>query len=428
MKMDVLQIISTKLFMLCSISLFLISTNSSALPFDITPKIGTQLPTVVKSGKKVTAYYTVTNNTLAARNNNFVKYLPPNVTQITSDGTYPDTCGNVFNLAEKGKPGSSCTLQLSISGAVNSNDPDPHHHLFVCFPGGITCAGTQYSLNVAQDPSPLKTAYITNFNDGSVSRCPIQADGNFGRCTLAGSGLGQPVGISFSKDFNYVYLTLPTLSAVLFCPINNDGTFGICNLAGGAFIAPSGIVVNPAGNLIYITDVANFSVSYCTITANGAISSCTATGQVFGTPLGITINPPGTYAYIADPSSGIVSSCQIQANGNLINCVANADPAITLPYAVAVNPLNTLAYIVNADNSVVYCTINSNGSLGTCNATGNDFNLPVGIALNPEGTTAYITNENGNTVSACPIKSDGSFGTCITTGNNFVNPSGIALY
>ncbi len=128
-------------------SLFL-ANLSYALPFMVATKNGTTLPTTVSTGATAKAYYTIQNNTGSTRNNNYIKYLPPNVAQVTSGGTYADTCGSTFMLAAKGRANDSCTLQLAITGAVNSNDPDPHHHLFACFPGGVTCAGTLTPLNV----------------------------------------------------------------------------------------------------------------------------------------------------------------------------------------------------------------------------------------------------------------------------------------
>jgi hypothetical protein len=120
-----------------------------ALPFTITPKAGTTLPTSVAQNSTVTAYYTVTNNTGSQRLGNFVKFLPPNVSQITMGGTYANTCGATFTLTPAGASGSSCTLQLLVSGAVDANDALQQHHLFVCFPGGLACSGTNYSLNVS---------------------------------------------------------------------------------------------------------------------------------------------------------------------------------------------------------------------------------------------------------------------------------------
>ena len=68
---------------------------------------------MVLAGSGAPAFYTVTNLTMAQRNGNFVKYLPPNVTQVTAGGTFADTCGATFNLAGSGQAGSSCTLQSS---------------------------------------------------------------------------------------------------------------------------------------------------------------------------------------------------------------------------------------------------------------------------------------------------------------------------
>jgi hypothetical protein len=135
-------------------SLFLLNI-CYALPFNIFTKNGTTLPTTVSVGATAKAYYTVQNNTGSTRNDNFVKYLPPNVSQVTSGGTYTNTCGTTFSLGPKGSANDNCTLQLAVTGAVDANDPDPHHHLFVCFPGGTTCAGTTTPLNVTvANPPP----------------------------------------------------------------------------------------------------------------------------------------------------------------------------------------------------------------------------------------------------------------------------------
>src|SRR4029079_16341261 len=40
-----------------------------------------------------------------------------------------------------GTPTDNCTLELEITGPINPRDPNPHHHLFVCYKGGTPCAG-----------------------------------------------------------------------------------------------------------------------------------------------------------------------------------------------------------------------------------------------------------------------------------------------
>ncbi|STY31105.1 BNR/Asp-box repeat containing protein [Legionella wadsworthii] len=129
------------------------SITCYALPFHITP-LG-KLPTTVPKGSSVNATYTVTNNTLSTRLNNFVKWFPSNVTQVL-EPTDATVCPLFFNLGPHGSINQSCTLKLKISGAVNRDDPNPHNHLFVCFPGGKTCAGPSIvdSLNVSVSNAP----------------------------------------------------------------------------------------------------------------------------------------------------------------------------------------------------------------------------------------------------------------------------------
>jgi photosystem II stability/assembly factor-like uncharacterized protein len=118
-------------------------------PFNIFIKPGTILPTSISKGQTATAYYTVQNNIASSREGNYVRYLPPHVTQIMSGGAYPDSCGYYFDLAGKGNPNDSCTLQLTINGAIDAHDTDPNHHLMVC-QGGSDCAGTKDELNIIE--------------------------------------------------------------------------------------------------------------------------------------------------------------------------------------------------------------------------------------------------------------------------------------
>ena len=141
----------------------LLSINSLigyAAVFSIVPKTGKPLPTRAVVGGNAKAFYTVTNTTGSTHAGNYVKYLPPNTTQITVDTNYPDLCGKTFQLASK----ASCTLELSVAGPVNANDSNPRNHLFVCLGGCVTCcAGTNYPLNVAED----KPIYTAVFDAGS---------------------------------------------------------------------------------------------------------------------------------------------------------------------------------------------------------------------------------------------------------------------
>jgi len=137
--------------------LMLFTVSSYAGPFSIYPKEGTTLPESMTPGYNPTAYYTVFNNTASNRKNNYVKYLPTNVSQVTTGGDYADTCGATFDLPANG---GSCTLQLNISGPVGSDSSNPNNYLFVSFPGGQSGSGTKYPLQVTQTAwTPLTVSY-----------------------------------------------------------------------------------------------------------------------------------------------------------------------------------------------------------------------------------------------------------------------------
>lgn len=175
-------------------SLLFVNTVCYALPFNITPKAGVAFPTVVYQDSTATAYYTVSNNADVLLTGNFVKYLPPNVTQVTTDATIPNLCSHSFTLSGQG----SCTLELKISGAVDGNDSDPHHHLFICMSNGLLCAGTNTPINTTV-PASLPVAVGGGYYENSSSQfLPLVA-----QTQNQGSTWSYP-SINLPSDFNTI--------------------------------------------------------------------------------------------------------------------------------------------------------------------------------------------------------------------------------
>jgi hypothetical protein len=189
--------------------LYAVNAACFALPFTIVPTPGTTLPSFVGVNQTVTAFYNVTNNACVSLNSNFIKYLPPNTTQVTTDPTIPNLCGSTFNFTPNGTAGDTCILELLVSGPIDGNDPDPHHHLFACLNGGVLCAGTNFGLNVQQSsgvpvsltitPVSVTTAIghtvqytaIVNLSDGTsadVTAFTIWSSSNTGVATINSSG------------------------------------------------------------------------------------------------------------------------------------------------------------------------------------------------------------------------------------------------
>jgi 6-phosphogluconolactonase (cycloisomerase 2 family) len=407
---------------------FMVASSANALPFNIIVKAGTSLPTTVHAGSTVAAYYTVTNNTLSARNSNYVKYLPPNVSQTTSDATYEDTCGKSFNLAPAGQAGDSCTLQLSVAGSVNASDPDKHHHLFVCLPDGTSCSGTSNSLNVSL-ANPLH-AYITNYNNSTMTQCSLNVNGTFNSCASSTLNISNPSGITINPADNVIYITNENgtySNQITYCKIDaNSGKLSSCNITGSGLSSPTAIAINTNGNLVYIANE-TAGVVYCSIYSDGSLDNCTNTGSGFSNPAGIWLNPTNTFAYIPNFGNNTVSYCSINTNGSFNTC-SQSSAIFTQPNGVAINHAGTYIYVSNKSiDAIYYCQLNTDGSIGTCNATGSGFSRPFFIVFNDDNTIAYVSNAGNNTISACSIKSDGSLNSCTLTGSGLDQPRGISL-
>ena len=386
-----------------TMALLVISSIASALPFNIIPKAGTQLPTVVYTGKTATAYYTVVNRTLSQRNNNYVQSLPPNVTQVTTGGTYPDTCSQHFNLAANKQSGDSCTLQLTISGAVSSSDPNPQHALFVCFPGGLSCAGTYSPLNVSSVLDPLQTLVITPVNAN------IHLNGTQQYTAIGTYANGSTADLSSVVNWKSSNTSIATISPTGFASGVGIGTSQISATYG----------VDTSNTALLSVD--NPLVSIALSPTSSAIRK-TVTQQFTAT---------GTYANgttqnittLVTWTSGTPATATINATTGLATAVNFGTTSIgaTYPgYTIAPVSLTVaaFAYVTNVfNNTVAYCVISqTDGTLSNCNTTGNvTFSQPSGIVIDPTYKFAYIGSNNSGTIYYCNINADATLSNCQTT-------------
>lgn len=411
-----------------------------ALPFNIFP--AAPLPTQISPGETLKAFYTVQNNTASTRNGNFVKYLPPNVTQITSDPSISNLCGTTFNLTKRGTPGDSCTLELLITGIVNASDPDPHHHLFVCFPGGANCAGTQSPLNVTF-PTQQQFAYIPNFNiTHSINICAVGSNLTLGPCG------GQTDASIFQRPVDVVVNSTGTRAYVLntdgsgnieSCAINANGTLRNCiPTPSPENVGNGGLRLSPNNSLLYLNTGTN--IFFCTINPDFSVGTCTQTSTSFSSPLGrIAFNPSGTFAYVANAGNLTVSSCTV-SSGDLINCMDNSLPTIiplspSLPVGNDLDTAGAFIYVPvivttgsGEINTVFGCQINPDGTFTNCITTNpqtfrfGDLNSSLFISNKQK---AYIPNAGSTTVTQCTAI-NGVLSNCTDTGG-FNTPTSVWL-
>jgi YVTN family beta-propeller protein len=106
------------------------------------------------------------------------------------------------------------------------------------------------------------------------------------------------------------------------------------------------------------------------------------------------------YAYVTNGGSGTVSVYDV------VNVRVDREiPVGQNPTAVAVNPVRSEVYVVNAG------TPSGQGSVAVINAENNSVattipvhKLPVAIALDPDGNLAYIVNSGSNSISVLDLK------------------------
>lgn len=401
------------------------SVSSFALPFNITPAI--PLPIFIAPDNQMITAYTVENNTISQRNNNFVKYLPPNVSVIPGVG-----CSASFNLAPKGQLGSSCTLFLNVTGPVDARDTNSHHHLFVCFPGGTTCAGTRNPLNVTLSSSLKRFAYIANHSSANtISICPVLPNGNLSACTAhTDPTFFYPIDVILNNAATFAYVAnssdTDSGGSISVCSVNADGSLNPCTATNAPDNQYCGLTLNSTNTLLYYAQY-NFNlIDICQVNSNGSLGSCTPyTSPSLDGPTGkILFNNYGTMAYVANYDSNSVSFCKVNSTGQLINCQNFTDPTIVNPLGAAINRANTLLYIFNYNNDTIpstvsICPINANGSLSQLCAvsTGNGtFNFTDDNAINSVFTTnpliTYVPNGGAPSISICPFMANGLFGNC----------------
>ncbi|MFI4918957.1 MAG: hypothetical protein ACHP65_05320, partial [Legionellales bacterium] len=149
-------------------SLLTTGAASAAANLSIAPTAGLPLPTSLYAGETVYAYYTVTNNTHSTRSGYSLQGLPASVTQNTQNPAY---CSNPVTIPSH----SSCTLQLNITGPVQSG-------FILC--NGSSCASAALPLNVKQlnTPPPAVAAGAYQSTNPGNNSYPLLATSN-------GSGL-----------------------------------------------------------------------------------------------------------------------------------------------------------------------------------------------------------------------------------------------
>jgi 6-phosphogluconolactonase (cycloisomerase 2 family) len=364
-----------------------------------------------------TVTFTVTNNTKHP------------IDQLTFDPTN-ETTGNPrgINLINNNcfgvtlTPNEKCNFQTILTGGVD-NPSVFSLRPKVCGYNGAVCS-IPIASNIVRVTTSPRSAFITNFNNSTLSVCQTNADGALSNCTVfQDPSFNGPAGVTLNSAGIYLDIANYNDNSVSICPINANGILGTCTReVDPTFNGPNSIKSNLITDYVYVTNYNNNTVSICPITSPGVFSNCTAVSSPsFSGPNTIALNTIGTFAYITNNFNDTVSVCPINSTGMFGTCVAS-NPGATFhgPTGIIINQQGTFAYVSNSTNvggnrSVSVCSINSDGSLGICTPyisslfNGDNFGK---VAINSASTFLYVVNQSNNYVTLCSLNSDGSIGTC----------------
>jgi len=342
------------------------------------------------------------------------------------------------------EPNTSCTFSVLVqSTKAASATLMPR----VCIFNGTNCSVPVAAnrVNVTSGGTLTTTAYVVNYNNSTVSVCPVnQTNGSLGTCSVFhGSGtFNFPEGIVVNPQSTYAYILNSGDGTASVCTVDPaSGQMGTCTsqfINGSQFAG----AINAAGNILYTVDIDANGVWVCPLINNGStLGTCSFfnnNGGFSSFVNAITLNASNTYAYVSASGGGtgnLVFICPINANGSLGTCTNSThNLSFNSPAGISFSPDNSTAFISNTSNNVAVCSVGSSGSLGFCNiAHGNgtfDFNPDQAIALYMTSPTniGYLPNGDNDTISVCPIINGNTIGTCTVNSDiSFDSPVAVTI-
>jgi 6-phosphogluconolactonase len=223
---------------------------------------------------------------------------------------------------------------------------------------------------------------------------------------------------------------------------NSNAVFGFKLAASGALTplakpsfpagnAPNGVAVDPSGRFVYVVNLLSNNVSGYAIDEKGTLKPVPGSPFAAGSGPGwITVDPTGRFVYVANCAALCSGTGQGNVSGYAINKSTGALVAVPgspftadqIPYAVAVDPTGSFAYVANFNSASVsvFKIDQCSGSLwASTNSVPTGGESPIALALDPYGRFLYVNNTASNNVSAFAVGSNGTLTT--VPGSPFVS-------
>jgi 6-phosphogluconolactonase (cycloisomerase 2 family) len=254
----------------------------------------------------------------------------------------------------------------------------------------------------------VRSAYVANYNDNTVSQYNLDASGALSAKSPATVATGfNPIGVAITPDGKSAYVTNSGSSTVSQYDI--DSATGALSANSPATVAagsgPTYVAVSADGKSAYVTNQGSGTVSQYDIGADGTLTPKTpATVATGAAPITIAVTSNGTSAYVANKSSGTVSQYNIDASGALSPKTPATVTTGAAPQGVVVEGKSV--YVTNSGPNTLsqYDISPLDGTLTAKSpatvATGPS---PLGGAVSADGKSGYIANLGSFNVSQYDI-------------------------
>ena len=349
-------------------------------------------------------------------------YAPATLTKgtLSLNYAYTDAAGMAktgsLNLAYAATTNDNVVATASPTGQINAVAPSGTQPVMVTFttddgrPATALQLTTSLSLLPAGWSSTATSFSCSGLSSGSGCQLPLTfaptapSSGTLALAYTYLNNAGQPK----TGSLNIAYRAT-TNNNVVGTPLPNPVAV-VTNSSTAVNITFTTDDTNLATNLAVTSNLSALPAAGWTSTSSSFTCSAVSTGT--SCQLGLTYAPTAV-------DSGTLS----------LNYTYNDDSgtaksgSVSIPYTAVPPPHLYVAQLVGP---LYYCSLNGDGTLSSCAATGNGFTAPTGIVFYGSNF-AYVTDYYNNAVYVCNVGLDGSLSLCVGTGSSFQYPWQLAI-
>jgi len=273
-----------------------------------------------------------------------------------------------------------------------------------------TLANNGAPLTVGRTPTAIVAAhnglfaYVTNYDDNSVSTLQIANDGTL-------SVLGQPtsVGInpfsfSISKDGQFGYVVNSGDNTVYTIHIGSDGRLNVVGLPTMTGDNPTALTFTKNGQFAYIANGRDGTISTFSI-SNGILTPVGLPLLIGTNPVSIVVSNDGQFAYVSDPGGHAIVTLAIN-NGSL--SIVNAMNLQQGPYTMAITPSGHFSVVANFNDASFSVFRITDDALSLIGQPIPDSSRLTDVAFSPDGQFFYVVDSGLNNTETFSMDQNGN--------------------